>query len=191
MEFKDRLRAIRKEKELTQRELADIIKSNNNTVSNWEKGVSRPTMPVIETIANALRVSPFDLIGDFTLGELRSAHKKSVAERTTEEEIALTFAKSPLKALNISFNDELTLEQAAMSIKSAVNELTVIKPEEMLENGGYEILLAVDSLNMNAKNILLDFISGLLRVPAYLDHPEDGIDEKTLKQLEDLKRLPV
>ena len=187
MDFKERLKAARKERGLTQRELADKIKSNNNTVSNWEKGVSRPTTPVVETLANALGISPFDLLGDFTLGDIQALANKGVGERTPEEDMALSFARPLLLQIDIQLKDELSPEQAAMNIKDIESELQGFSWENMLEGGGREMLTAYDNLNNTGKALLVEFMTGLLRVPSYLYEGEDGLDEKRITELDNIK----
>jgi len=187
MDFKERLKAIRKERSLTQRELADKIKSNNNTVSNWEKGVSRPTTPVVESLARALGISPFDLLGDFTLGDIQALFNKEADERTPEEETALSFAGSLLFQMDIRPKDALSPEQAAMNIKDVESELQGFCWEVLLENGGREILVAYDTLNNAGKATLIEFLNGLLRVPSYLEEGEEGLDASQVAELDDIK----
>lgn len=61
--FKDRLKIIRKQKKLTQSELADLINTTKGTVSNYENGVSSPSLEDFVVICKALNVSPDELLG--------------------------------------------------------------------------------------------------------------------------------
>lgn len=57
MTFGQKLRAARKEKGLTQKELAARIEVKHNSVSNWENDQNRPDLNVIKRISGALEVS--------------------------------------------------------------------------------------------------------------------------------------
>jgi transcriptional regulator with XRE-family HTH domain len=185
MEFRDRLKELRKRAGLTQRELADMIKSNNNTVSNWEKGVSRPTTPVVEALARALGVSPFLLLGEFTLADIqRLTHK--VGKGTPEEEMALTFAIPLLMSANVDI-DDLPEEYMQLDIRQLEAANQRMAWDFLLGDGGKELLLAFDHLSDKAKRLLLDYALGLLRVPSYLLLPDDGVDEEIINDLEKVK----
>lgn len=183
MEFRNRLKAIRKERGLTQRELADIIKSNNNTVSNWEKGVSRPTTPVVEAIARALNVSVFDLFGDFTVADILSLSSKDAGERTPEEEMTLAFANPLLSQVNIYVGDALSSDTLMLDIREIESSVKGFCWESLLDNGGKELILAYDYMNNQGKKVILDIIAGLLRVPAYLEEGEAGIDKEQIGEI--------
>ncbi len=61
-DFGEKLRKVRKEKKLTQRQLADLIDAKHNSVSNWETGINRPDPDTIGLICGVLQVSPNDLL---------------------------------------------------------------------------------------------------------------------------------
>ena len=56
--FGDKIRVARKEAGLTQRQLAGLIGATNTTVSNWEKGLSRPDADMIQKLCGALQLQP-------------------------------------------------------------------------------------------------------------------------------------
>lgn len=61
-DFGEKLRQARKEKKLTQRQLADMIGAKHNSVSNWETGINRPDPDTIGLICGVLQISPNDLL---------------------------------------------------------------------------------------------------------------------------------
>ena len=63
IDFGANLKRARKEKKLTQRQLADMIGAKHNSISNWENGVNRPDPDTIGLICGALHVSPNVLLG--------------------------------------------------------------------------------------------------------------------------------
>lgn len=58
MTFGAKLRAARKEKKLTQKELASMIKAAHNSVSNWENDQNMPDPDTIQHLCWALDVDP-------------------------------------------------------------------------------------------------------------------------------------
>lgn len=56
MTFGDRLRKARKDKGLTQKQLADLIGAKHNSISDWENNKNRPDPDTIEYICSALEI---------------------------------------------------------------------------------------------------------------------------------------
>ena len=61
--FSERLRELRKNKNLSQKALAEILKTNNSSICDWECG---RTEPDIETLA--CMAIFFDVTSDYLLG---------------------------------------------------------------------------------------------------------------------------
>lgn len=57
----DRLKAARKNQELTQDELAKLVGLNRNAVSFYECGRTSPTLDTMEDIMTALGITPKEL----------------------------------------------------------------------------------------------------------------------------------
>lgn len=64
----ERLKILRKNKGLTQKELSEKIGVTEQAVSKWERGKSYPSIDVIQAMTNILDCSPNDLFG-YTEGE--------------------------------------------------------------------------------------------------------------------------
>ena len=58
MTFGERLRNARKEKKLTQKELATKINAAHNSISNWENNQNMPDPDTIQHLCWALGVQP-------------------------------------------------------------------------------------------------------------------------------------
>ena len=58
-----RLKELRIDKGLTQKELADILKTNNSSICDWECGRTEPSIEMILSICRLFEVS-----ADFVLG---------------------------------------------------------------------------------------------------------------------------
>lgn len=61
--FGEKIRNARKALGLTQRELAERIGVSNTSISNWEKGFSRPDADLIQKLCGILRLQPNDFFG--------------------------------------------------------------------------------------------------------------------------------
>lgn len=62
-EFGDKIYAFRKARGLTQPQLAEMIGVTKNSITNWEKGTSRPELAIIPKLCSALGVSTDSLFG--------------------------------------------------------------------------------------------------------------------------------
>jgi transcriptional regulator with XRE-family HTH domain len=56
--FGEKLREARKNKNLTQKELADLINAKHNSISNWENDQNKPDPDTIELLCGALDIDP-------------------------------------------------------------------------------------------------------------------------------------
>lgn len=61
--IKNNLIHYRKSQKMTQKELADAIKTATTTVSGWERGVATPDIDTLFAICNCLQVSLNDMCG--------------------------------------------------------------------------------------------------------------------------------
>ena len=60
--MKEKIRALRETKGLSQAELAEALGLDQTTVSAWERGISEPTLFNLRRLAAVLGVEPGDLI---------------------------------------------------------------------------------------------------------------------------------
>ena len=61
-ELGNRIKRLRKELGISQKELAERIGVSNSRVSNWEQGINRPDADILADICKALNVSPSELL---------------------------------------------------------------------------------------------------------------------------------
>ena len=61
--FGETIRSARKSLGLTQRQLADRLGVSNTSVSNWEKGLSRPDADMIQKLCAQLHLQANDFYG--------------------------------------------------------------------------------------------------------------------------------
>ncbi len=61
--FEKRLKELRVENELTQKQLAEILQTTDDSIYSWEKGRSQPSIEMLRKICVELNVSADYLIG--------------------------------------------------------------------------------------------------------------------------------
>ena len=59
--MREKIRALREAKGMTQTELAEALGVDQTTISTWETGKAAPTMFNLQRLADLLGVSPGDL----------------------------------------------------------------------------------------------------------------------------------
>src|SRR5437764_7678229 len=68
-QFKDRLKAKRKDAGLTQAQIADYFKISSVSVSEWERGLSRPDQSKLEGLARLLKTTVNFLVTGADVGQ--------------------------------------------------------------------------------------------------------------------------
>ncbi|MDD4311917.1 MAG: helix-turn-helix transcriptional regulator, partial [Eubacteriales bacterium] len=93
VEIGRRISRLRKEKDMTQPALADVMGVSFQAVSNWERGASMPDIGKLPELSQALGVSVDELLGSGRGGELiRSVIDGSEESFVKSERITLTEA---------------------------------------------------------------------------------------------------
>ncbi len=70
----------RKERGLTQEQLADKINVTKSRVSNWEQGINRPDADILTDICRVLNVSPSDLLNVHLSSDDLTARERKVIQ---------------------------------------------------------------------------------------------------------------
>ena len=63
METGKRIQSLRKQKEWTQKDLADKLHVSDKAVSKWERGLNYPDMAILEPLAKTLDTTVVELLG--------------------------------------------------------------------------------------------------------------------------------
>ena len=75
-----RIKFFREKRGLTQKAFAEEINARNTTVSNWEKGLTRPDADMLAMICNVLKVSADELLNvNITKMELSLEERNLIA----------------------------------------------------------------------------------------------------------------
>ena len=98
--FSDKLIAIRKEKGLTQTELAKLLHISRSTVSMYELGEREPNFKQLNEISKALNVSIADLIdNNRNAASLAAAAQRQQKEAELQEYLELLRTRPEMKVL--------------------------------------------------------------------------------------------
>lgn len=98
--FGNRLKELRKSKNLSQEKLAEILGASNNAVYNWEVGRSQPPIEIITKLAEYFNVTTDYLLG-FSKDNLDEIEKLKIA----------------LKEAGMMVGDDLTMEELEKALK--------------------------------------------------------------------------
>lgn len=79
MEFKDRLKMLRKERRLTQVKLGEMLNYGYTAIANYESGRNQPSIPDLKKIASIFNVSM-----DYLLGVNDIRHPYVIDDETAE-----------------------------------------------------------------------------------------------------------
>ncbi len=75
-----RIRRYRKERDLTQEQLADMIHVTKSRISNWEQGINRPDADILADLCMALDVSPSELMDVHLSSDGFTDHERKVIQ---------------------------------------------------------------------------------------------------------------
>ena len=78
MEFHEKLQQLRKSRNLTQEELAEVLYVSRTAVSKWESGRGYPNIDSLKTISSYFSVSLDDLLSNDELMDLAQHENKAI-----------------------------------------------------------------------------------------------------------------
>ncbi|VTT41446.1 HTH-type transcriptional regulator AnsR family protein [Streptococcus porcinus] len=120
MSFHDRLKQHRKEKKLTQKEIAPLLGIKQNTYSDWETGKSEPNLENVVKLSKILGTTTDELLGqtiyskvnllrfldDFDVSNIKNFEKEDVDKL----KFAILFEMTRNKVNALNLKDELILK---------------------------------------------------------------------------------
>ncbi len=87
-EIGNRIRKYREDRNLSQKQLAELIGVSNSRVSNWEQGINRPDADILAEICRALQVSPSELLDVHLMdGEITEQERKVLQSYRAKPEL--------------------------------------------------------------------------------------------------------
>ena len=108
----ERLKILRKEKQLTQNQMGEILKIASTTYNGYEKGNSQPSNEMLLSLANF-----FNVTTDYLLGNIDS--KLSPDELLLVSELELTNEELMKKYIITVDHEELPIENILQIINAA------------------------------------------------------------------------
>lgn len=181
MNIGERIQKIRKEKSMTQEELAGRIGVKRAVISKYENGSVNMSVPILEKIADALEVSVIELmlgIDKATLAEQqhikdinivfkshtdkRIKNNTKIADMNSEELAATTETLDFLDTITSPNQTSQQVKEQDAHIRAAISERR-------------KVLEAFDTLNSLGKEKALERVEELTEIPKYTtpDSPDD------------------
>ena len=148
--FKDRLKMLRKENNISQKQLSEILYVSQQAIGKWETDKATPNPEMLAKIANYFNVSVDYLLGNSS-SELPAPKGKGVKIPVLGE----VRAGMPIEAIeNIIDYEEITQEMAAsgeyfalqikgdsMEPKFSEGDVVIVRKQSVVENGDIAIIL--------------------------------------------------
>lgn len=69
MSLGEKIKEYRKKKNMTQKELANLIGAKHNSISDWENNKNKPDADTIERLCEVLEMIPNDFFGNYSREE--------------------------------------------------------------------------------------------------------------------------
>lgn len=181
MEMGSKLRKLRRERDMTQDELADVLGVSFQAVSKWERGDSYPDISMLPGIASFFNISIDELLG---MDELRRAEKikeiQLTAAKRFSEGTHRDMAAVYREALKLFPNEDSLLRELANCLLGYRKGDAGVTPDEARE--------ALDALNRILKYSDDDFNKSYARDEIPTAYFLAGEEERAV---EEAKRLPT
>lgn len=98
--FGDRLKELRKEKNISQEEFGKIFNVGSTTISNWELNITQPSFEIVKKISEYFNVTPNYLFG-YELSDLEKIEQLKIV----------------LKDAGLMTGDDLTIEELEKALQ--------------------------------------------------------------------------
>ncbi|MCD7786549.1 MAG: helix-turn-helix domain-containing protein [Oscillospiraceae bacterium] len=132
--FAERVKELRKEKKMTQQELADILHVSMYTVSVWERGVRRPEFNTLDDICKLFNCSLGYLLGE--------TDNDSAAMPATFDEVPMWEGDDDLESLQRACRLFTQLSMTTrMIVTSTIAEAYKIEKQKGMLRNGYDVSL--------------------------------------------------
>ena len=106
MNLGENLRKIRKDNNLSQEDLADLLKVSRQSVSKWESGIAYPEMDKILLICKKFNIKVDELLNE-DLNEVKEDKERKININKYIEEITKFIMNSTNMIINMSFNHSI------------------------------------------------------------------------------------
>lgn len=156
MELKEKLKRLRKEKGLTQKELGKILDVAETTVSTWERGGNRPLMDKIVTLSDLYQVPIayfFDAPEENSIIDIPILGRIACGEPIRAEENIEDYVKEVRD--NLPNGNIFCLRAKGSSMYPLIPDgaLVYIREQQTVENGEVAAVLLNDESEATIKRI--------------------------------------
>ena len=168
---------LRKDKDMTQEDLADKLGVSKQTISNIEKGEGYPTFKNLEKISKILNASPIQLFG--TMKEIAVSDTPEILNRIDEYDHQI---KNVLKVADIL--DGLSIDKQMQNDIEAMGR--IIQAEKFLDR-------LLQDRELQKAVLSLEMIADLCHRPVVVDDygmPVENIDGKFITSKSVFEKLP-
>ncbi len=155
---------LRKQKHLSQEQLAELVEVTRQTISNWELGVTSPNPDQLKLLSQALEISIDELLGNNT--------KSIIEEKVSNTERLAGIIIKILKFIGIAFLVMLVIDFAALIFFVVVKEeMPSTQVEEITmvchkDNNNYVITVGSNN-HFNCSNCSTKLQKDLLEIVDY------------------------
>lgn len=114
----DRIASFRKDKQMTQEELAQVLGLTSQAVSKWENSITCPDIQLLVPLANLFDVSVDDLLGNEKKREVYLAKKEDM------DQLILKIIVDSNDGDRVRINLPIQLVKIALNIGSKIPQIT-------------------------------------------------------------------
>lgn len=143
MNIGENIKNARCNKGISQADLARAIGATKSTISKYELGHRQPSLETIQKIANALKISTFDLVGI-----------------PIDAEMVERFMRDPKHAITFETDEYIGIKSRSDLIRYRKDYLLYKENSERLKT-------AFDKLNETGQEKAVDYVSDLAENPKY------------------------
>ncbi|SIQ54130.1 HD domain-containing phosphohydrolase [Halanaerobium kushneri] len=152
-DFKDRLRTLRKEMNLTQDKLATKLNYSRSTIAQYERGVRTPSNNFLIEVANFFEVSMDYLMG---LTHLDFAKSNNNLSESLIQALSKIHSKKFYYKKNFSQNVAALASEIGKFLSFSAQNLELLNTAALLHDIG-EIYLPLEIINKNEKLTAVEF----------------------------------
>lgn len=190
MNLGENLRKIRKDNNLSQEDLADLLKVSRQSVSKWESGVAYPEMDKILLICKKFNIKIDELLNE-NLNEVKEEKERKNNINKYIEEITSFIMNSTRMIINMSFKEKckLLLEQAKVALLLLIiSFITILLINFIFQSllspfaYAYRVIDIISSISITIIIIIDIMIMLNLYKTRYLDYYEYEENKKELPE---------
>lgn len=138
-----KISSLRKEKNFTQKDLAEKLHVSDKAVSKWERGLNYPDLTLLPVIANVLETSVTDLLGIENsisdsaievINEIALSEKKQII-KIIQDYLLLTIILSVVVILNTIYEYHMGYTWKMVNIQFWINGILIALALTLITNG--------------------------------------------------------